>query len=117
MAQIAKSAMVDHKFDDKTPSITLDEMCPDDLAVLTMDKTQLDFLHVKLLPDYGISASDILEVYPTTWLQTSLLPAGPVIEDAYIVCEVWNLPLGMHSNKVQEGSMPSSAIPVAWCSA
>ncbi|KAF8581319.1 acetyl-CoA synthetase-like protein, partial [Ramaria rubella] len=103
MAKIAESAVVDHEFDDdEAPSVTLDEMRPEDLTVLTVDEAHLDFLRVKLLPDHGLSASDVLDVYPTTGLQTSLLMAGLVVQDAYNVRQAWNLPLGTHSDRLQE---------------
>ncbi|KAF8577983.1 hypothetical protein K439DRAFT_1621691 [Ramaria rubella] len=98
MAQITESAAVDHEFDDdEASSITLDERAPEDPTVLAMDQAHLDFLTtVRLLPDHGPSASDILDVYPATGLQTSLLMVGLIDLDAYIVCQ--NLPLRMHQD-------------------
>ncbi|KAF8580409.1 hypothetical protein K439DRAFT_1662792 [Ramaria rubella] len=103
MAEIAESAIVNHEFDDdEAPSVTLDQMRPEDLTLLTMDQAHLDLLRVKLLPDHGFSASDVLDVYPVTGLQTSLLMAGLMVEDAYIVRQAWNLPLGMNGGTLQE---------------
>ncbi|KAF8581404.1 hypothetical protein K439DRAFT_1662316 [Ramaria rubella] len=79
---------------------------PEDLTVLTVDEPHLDFLWMKLLPDHGLSARqvdcNILDVYPTTGLQTSLLMAGLMGLDAYNVHQVWNLPLVTHSDRLQE---------------
>ncbi|KAF8580410.1 acetyl-CoA synthetase-like protein [Ramaria rubella] len=115
MAQIANSAVVDHEFDDdEAPSVTLNEMGPEHLTMLSMNEAQLDFLRLKLLPDHGLfpkiahlgsdgfSSSDVLDVYPTTGLQTSLLMAGLIVQDAYIVRQAWNLPLGTHSDSLRE---------------
>ncbi|KAF8572695.1 CoA-dependent acyltransferase [Ramaria rubella] len=103
MAQIAESAVVDPEFDnDDAPSVTLDAMAPDDFTVLTVDQTHLDFLRLKLLPDHGLSASDVLDIYPTTGLQTSLLMAGLMVQSAYIVHQAWDLPVGTHSGRLQQ---------------
>ncbi|KAF8582905.1 acetyl-CoA synthetase-like protein [Ramaria rubella] len=91
MSKIAESAVVDHERD-----------APEDLTVLTVDKPHLDFLRTKLLPDHGLSTRqvdcDVLDVYPTTGLQTSLLMG----QDAYNVHQAWNLPLWTHSGRLQD---------------
>ncbi|KAF8572685.1 CoA-dependent acyltransferase [Ramaria rubella] len=89
MAQIAQSTVINHDFDDDdTPTVTLAHMSPKDLTLLDVDEAQLD--------------SDILDVYPTTGLQTSLLMAGLVVEDAYIVCQGWNLPPDADSLRLKQ---------------
>ncbi|KAF8577978.1 hypothetical protein K439DRAFT_1663978 [Ramaria rubella] len=78
MSKITESAVVDHEYDDDdAPSVTLDEMR----------------LRISL---------DVLDVYPTTGLQTSLLMAGLMGWDAYNVRQALNLPLGTHSDRLQE---------------
>ncbi|KAF8575383.1 acetyl-CoA synthetase-like protein [Ramaria rubella] len=74
IAKIAKSAVVNHEFDDdKVLSVTLDEMHPEELTVLTADQAHLDFLQ----PD-------------------------SMVQDAYNVHQAWILPLGMHSDRLQD---------------
>ncbi|KAF8584766.1 acetyl-CoA synthetase-like protein [Ramaria rubella] len=121
MATIAETTAVNHDYDDDdTPSVTLDHMCPMDLTLLDLDQAQLDSLRYTLLPDHGISArlvfrrcscvllkipaplSDVLDVYPSTGLQTPLLMAGLAVQDAYIVKQVWNLPSGTDHNKLKQ---------------
>ncbi|KAF8587753.1 amino acid adenylation [Ramaria rubella] len=103
MAHIAESAAVNHDFDDDDiPSFTLDHMSPKDLTLLTLDQTQLDRLRLSLLPEHGLLASDVLDVYPTTGLQTSLLMAGLLVQDAYIISQSWNLPMGTDSTRLRQ---------------
>ncbi|KAF8587754.1 acetyl-CoA synthetase-like protein [Ramaria rubella] len=103
MAQLAGSAVVNHDFDeDDTPSVTLDTMSPEDLTLLELNQAQLDSLRHDLLPQYGLSASEIIDVYPTTGLQTSLLMAGLVVQDAYIVSQAWDLPTGTDSIRLKQ---------------
>lgn len=48
------------------------------------------------------SFSDILDVYPTTALQTSFLLAGLIVPNAYIMAVAWDLSSGTDTLKLQE---------------
>ncbi|KAF8574904.1 amino acid adenylation [Ramaria rubella] len=103
MAEVAGSAIISCEFDDDdAPSVTLDQMCPRDLTLLNIDQAQLDFLRDSLLPQHCLSASDILDVYPSTGLQTPLLIAGLAVQDAYIVSQAWDLPSGTVINGLKQ---------------
>lgn len=55
MARIARTAVMDYKFDDdETPSVTLDQMNPEDLTLLDIDKTRLDVFQKQLLSKHGL---------------------------------------------------------------
>ncbi|KAF8574906.1 amino acid adenylation [Ramaria rubella] len=103
MAKIAESAIIDREFDDDdVPSVSFDQMCPRDLTLLDLDQAQLNFLRDSLFPQHGLSASDIIDVYPSTGLQTPLLMAGLAVEDAYIVSQAWDLPPGTTTTRLKQ---------------
>ncbi|KAF8584770.1 acetyl-CoA synthetase-like protein [Ramaria rubella] len=103
MTLIAESAVINHDYDDDDiPSVAFDHMCPRDLTLLDFNQAQLDSLRDSLLPQHGISPSDVLDVYPSTGLQTPLLMARISVQDAYIVSQAWDLPSAAESIRLRQ---------------
>ncbi|KAF8584768.1 acetyl-CoA synthetase-like protein [Ramaria rubella] len=102
MAEIASAPSVFHEFVDDTPSVTLERMTPTDLTLLTLDSEELDFLRNDLLPKHGLSPSDIIDVYPCTYLQTSFLLAGLMVDHAYINTHIYDLPRNTDGAKLRQ---------------
>ncbi|KAF8584773.1 acetyl-CoA synthetase-like protein [Ramaria rubella] len=102
MAEIASAPSVFYEFVDDTPSVTLERMTPTDLTLLNLDSEELDFLRNKLLPKHGLCPSDIIDVYPSTYLQTSFLLAGLMVDHAYINNHVYDLPRDTDGAKLRQ---------------
>ncbi|KAF8581317.1 amino acid adenylation [Ramaria rubella] len=103
MAPITESSVVNHDFDDDdVPSVSLDQMAPNDLTLMDLDQQGLDALRGELLPKHGLLSSDVLDIFPCTALQTSFLMAGLLVDNAYIVRLVYDLPFGTTSAGIQQ---------------
>ncbi|KAF8572696.1 acetyl-CoA synthetase-like protein, partial [Ramaria rubella] len=102
MADIAASPAVIHDYDDDTPSVTLERMSPMDLTLLNLDKEALDVLRNDLLPKHGISPSDVIDIYPSTYLQTNFFLAGLLVDNAYITTHAYDLPRNTDSIRLRQ---------------
>ncbi|KAF8582016.1 hypothetical protein K439DRAFT_1662032 [Ramaria rubella] len=109
MAHITESSVINHDFDnDDVPSVSLDQMAPNDLTLMDLDRQRLDALrgmanHSGIFAKVHFSfVSDVLDIFLCMALQTSFLMAGLLVDNAYIVRVVYDLPFRTTSAGIQQ---------------
>ena len=101
-AHAIELAIINHEYDtDDVPSVSLAEMQLTDLPLLNFTQELLDRFRNEVLPKRGISVQDVMDVYPCTPLQTSMLVASALVPDAYLVREEYELAPGIDSERLK----------------
>ena len=102
-AHVVELSVINHDYDtDDAPSVSLAEMELADLPLVSFTQDGLDHLRNEVLPRLGISVHDVIDVYPCTSLQASMLFASAVVPDAYLVREEYDLAPGTDSTRLKQ---------------